>query len=204
MPVIYKATNKVNGKIYIGYDSAWPNRRYQHIWESSRRPTGVVFHQAIKKYGADQFEWSIEYESSDPDFTLNIMEGYFIRLYQSHYSTGKGYNMSYGGEGQIGFRHSPDTIAKFKRRIPWNKGVKTGAQTQEHIEKVRKSISGKKDKHWELVTPSGNVIQIKNLNGFCKLHGLNVGHMWSVARGLRKSHKGWKCPVLKEASSKLV
>jgi group I intron endonuclease len=193
MPVIYKATNKTNGKVYIGYDSAWPKRKYIHLWEAKSKAQGVVFHQAIKKYGASGFDWTIEYESPDKDFVLNIMEGYFIRLYDSHYSTGKGYNMPYGGEGQLGFRHSPETIARFKRRIPWNRGIKTGPQSPEHVRKVAEVIRGKRDKHWEVTSPAGSTFQITNLKGFCRTNKLNVSHMWSTSRGERRHHKGWKC-----------
>jgi group I intron endonuclease len=143
MAVIYKATNKTNGKVYIGYDSAWPKRKYIHLWEAKSKAQGVVFHQAIKKYGESGFDWTIEYESPDKDFVLNIMEGYLIRLYDSHYSTGNGYNMSYGGEGQLGFRHSPETIARFKRRITWNRGLKTGPQPKERAKKAADARRGK-------------------------------------------------------------
>jgi group I intron endonuclease len=143
MTVIYKATNKLNGKVYIGYDTAWPRRKYIHLWESKTKTQDVIFHQAIKKYGEEGFDWTVEYESPDKDFMLNIMEGYFIRLYDSHYSASKGYNMTYGGEGQIGFKHSNKTISKFKRRIPWNKGIKTGSQSKEHIERAASTRRGK-------------------------------------------------------------
>lgn len=193
LPVIYLATNKINGKTYIGYDSAWPRRKYIHEWESRTKPQGVVFHQAIKKYGPGGFRWEVLYESNDIDFMLNIMEGYFIRLYNSHYSTGQGYNMSYGGEGQIGFKHSSETIDKFKKRTPWNKGIKTGPQKPEHVQKIRDAIRGKRDKCWEITSPDGGILQITNLKRFCEANGLNTSHMWSVARGKRKQHKGWKC-----------
>jgi group I intron endonuclease len=143
MPVIYKATNKFNGKVYIGYDTSWPRRKYIHLWEAKTKTQDVVFHQAIKKYGEEGFDWVVEYESPDEDFVLNIMEGYFIRLYDSHYSSGNGYNMTCGGEGQIGFRHSNKTISKFKKRIPWNRGIKTGPQSKEHIERAASIRKGK-------------------------------------------------------------
>lgn len=142
MSVIYKAVNKTNGKVYIGYSSDWPRRIYMHLWEAKSKPSKQIFHLALKKYGADQFDWDVLYESTDNDFLLNIMEGYFIRSYQSHYSTGKGYNISFGGEGQIGFRHSGTTIQKFKSRIPWNKGITTGPQSKTHSQKAANARKG--------------------------------------------------------------
>jgi group I intron endonuclease len=143
MPVIYKATNNLNNKSYIGYDSSWPRRKYIHLWESRTKSKDVVFHQALKRYSPEAFRWEILYESSDVDFTLNIMEGYFIRLHNSHYSTGQGYNMSFGGEGQVGFKHSTETLERFKKRVPWNKGLKTGPQPKEHSQKAANTRKGR-------------------------------------------------------------
>lgn len=144
MVVIYRATNSLNGKSYIGYDSSWPRRKSVHLWEAKSKSTGVVFHQALKRYGSKNFKWEVLYESDDADFTLNIMEGYFIKLYNTHYKHGgSGYNMSYGGEGQTGFKHSDQTICKFKRRIPWNKGIKTGPQLKSHRIKAGNARLGK-------------------------------------------------------------
>lgn len=60
----------------------------------------------------------------------------------------------------------------------------------------RKGIPNDKvAKNW-MVTKNGDEIMIKNLANFCKINGLNEGHMRSVAKGRRKQHKGWKCKEL--------
>jgi len=46
---IYKATNKINGKSYIGFDSKWPRRKHKHHFEYKERTS--KFYNAIKKYG---------------------------------------------------------------------------------------------------------------------------------------------------------
>lgn len=111
---IYKATNTINQKIYIGFDSSWPTRQQQHLMESAgpNPDDGSVFHKAIRKYGPDAFTWEVLCQSRDGEHLLNEMEGYFIRLYKSHYLDGHGYNMTYGGEGTLGRVHTKETRRK--------------------------------------------------------------------------------------------
>lgn len=95
---IYKATNVLNGKSYIGFDSHWPKRKYRHI-RISESGNGFRFHDAIRKYGKHNFEWSILYQSLDQDHTLNEMESFFIKEYCT---IEFGYNITEGGAGVIG------------------------------------------------------------------------------------------------------
>lgn len=47
-------------------------------------------------------------------------------------------------------------------------------------------------KTFKFISPDGCVVEFSNLNEFCRTNGLGVGNMWSVNKGLRASHKGWK------------
>ena len=155
---IYMARNTINGKSYIGFDSKWPKRKYEHHYNSTTTTSNQVFYNAIRKHGWDNFEWSVLYQSQDADHTLSVMENYFIMQYNSyiHFENSTGYNMTLGGEGTIGYKHTMETrnniskslIGKTKGKskpaksiasrrkisiskkgnIPWNKG-KTGLQT---------------------------------------------------------------------------
>ena len=62
MNTIYKATNKINGKSYIGFDSAWPKRMNRHLENANYNREGK-FYDAIRKYGWDKFQWQILYQS---------------------------------------------------------------------------------------------------------------------------------------------
>jgi group I intron endonuclease len=128
---IYKATNKINGKSYIGFDRNWPSRRYGHKSRAKSTECNYKFYNAIRKYGWDNFEWQIIYQSKDYDHTYKVMECYFIEQYCSY---DDGYNMTKGGDGVNGCKNAGAP----KGRIPWNKG-KTGLQ--KHSEESRQKMS---------------------------------------------------------------
>lgn len=46
-------------------------------------------------------------------------------------------------------------------------------------------------KTYRLIDPSGNMVVIRNLEGFCEGKGLCPSNMRKVHSGSRKSHKGW-------------
>ena len=92
---IYKITNNVNGKCYIGQHKV-PNHP-----ENFRRylGTGIAIREAIKKYGKDAFRKEIlEYIDDDEKHTkVSEREIYYIKMYNSRVPNG--YNISPGGEG---------------------------------------------------------------------------------------------------------
>ena len=51
--VIYTATNKINGKIYVGKTYNFEKRKQEHIYDIDN---DIPFHRALKKYGIENFE----------------------------------------------------------------------------------------------------------------------------------------------------
>ena len=149
---IYKATNTINGKCYVGFDSNYPKRKDQHI-RQSLRGQGHHFHKAIKKYGIDCFIWEIIYQSKELDHTLNVMESYFIEKYNSYKD---GYNLTLGGEGATGRIHSEETKRKMSEsqkksiRNPHSEETKRKmseshkgkAKSEEHKRKLSEAFKG--------------------------------------------------------------
>jgi group I intron endonuclease len=128
---IYKSTNKTTNKSYIGFDKNWPSRKHGHKSRAKLNNTNYKFYNAINKYGWDNFEWQIIYQSKDYEHTYKKMETYFIEQYDSY---NKGYNMTKGGDGVTGAKNSGAP----KGRIPWNKGKKG---LQKPTEETRKKMS---------------------------------------------------------------
>ena len=95
--IIYKVTNLVNQKIYIGQSiNSLDHRKNQHYKESKYHKNDTTyFHNALKKYSEKNFIWEILEEVSSLE-ELNSREIYWINYYQS---TNKeiGYNLKLGG-----------------------------------------------------------------------------------------------------------
>ncbi len=114
------ATNTVNGKKYIGFDSAWPNRQKDHLKKAFgkyNQSNKCYFHRAIQKHGRDSFEWNVLYQSLDGEHTKNVMENHFIVEYRTFrgFDDCNGYNLSLGGDGNLGRIHSAEAIEKMIR-----------------------------------------------------------------------------------------
>lgn len=96
MGQIYKAINKINGMIYIGKTiGLFENRKKDHITKSLRHINNTRFHNAIRKYGIENFNWELLEEC--PDDILNDREIYYISISNSC-DKKVGYNMTLGGE----------------------------------------------------------------------------------------------------------
>ena len=95
--IIYKVTNLVNQKIYIGQSiNSLDHRKKQHYKESKYHKNDTTyFHNALKKYSKQDFIWEIIEEVYSLE-ELNSREIYWINYYQS---TKKeiGYNLKSGG-----------------------------------------------------------------------------------------------------------
>lgn len=138
--IIYKATNIINNKSYIGQTHfSLEQRKRSHINEG--RNDNLYFHNALKKYGYEKFNWSI-IESCENKEELDEMEFHYIKQYNT--ISPNGYNLTYGGEGSHGRKLSNETKEKIRKslkgknrskesiekqsktqlgRIPWNKGL---------------------------------------------------------------------------------
>ena len=92
---IYKITNTINGKSYIGQTIQNVKERfYQHCaTKCSKAVSNMAIHRAIKKYGKSNFTVEVIEEI---DFAnLNDRERYWIKYYNSY---NNGYNSTKGGQ----------------------------------------------------------------------------------------------------------
>lgn len=97
--VIYKATNIINDMCYIGKTTeSLETRKNRHIKSSHKSNGNRTFQDAIRINGKENFKWEIIYECDDP-LILNVMETFKIMVCHSHISEGKGYNLTWGGDG---------------------------------------------------------------------------------------------------------
>lgn len=96
---IYKIENKVNKKAYIGQsihiEQRWLEHKQPSIYNNpNHKSYSYALYEAFRKYGIDNFEFSIIEECSKEQ--LNEREKYWIQYYDSY---NNGYNMTLGGDG---------------------------------------------------------------------------------------------------------
>lgn len=95
MAYIYKITNTINGKIYIGQTvQNIKNRWRQHINDAYTESKCAHLHAAIRKYGEDNF--NIEVVELCPQELLDEREIYWIKEFDT---VNTGYNLTSGGRG---------------------------------------------------------------------------------------------------------
>lgn len=195
--LIYKVTNTINEKVYIGQTTqTLHKRRVRHESGSRKKNTTIHFHRALKRHLLENFHWEI-LEYCDNKTQLNDMEYHYIMQFNSYK---KGYNSSLGGEGSCGRICTDITKEKMSKA---NTGRVVSKETKARLSKmclgVKKSlehvrnVARAKSEYWEITYPDGNKEVIKNLSAFCREHNISDRGMWLVANKYRTHHKGFKC-----------
>lgn len=118
--VIYKIKNKINNKLYIGQTVDYKRR----LWEHCRSEKSTPLYNSIKKYGFENFEFSIIDTATTID-ELNEKEILYINKYNTR-DKSVGYNIEYGGRNSIPAEETREKMSKS------HKGVK---QSEEWISK---------------------------------------------------------------------
>lgn len=131
--IIYKVTNRINGKVYIGQTKQSLHKRWSnHCCKNSHCS---ILHSAIKKYGAENFTVEqIDVAASKEE--LDKKEIYWISHFDS--VAPKGYNISLGGGGNRGHIPSEETLLKRSAAL---KGIHTGDANPAKRPDVRKKMS---------------------------------------------------------------
>lgn len=130
--IIYKVTNIINGKMYIGQTkTGLKARKRNHKHNCVHKKYNSILHSAIRKYGWDNFRWEI-IDSCYSFEQLNKLEIYYIGYYNTY---NNGYNATLGGAGKP-TPCSEDTKRKISEA---NKGRNF---TEEHKNNISKSMVG--------------------------------------------------------------
>ena len=170
---VYCHINRINNKRYIGITSINPKKR----WLSGNGYRGMVFGKAIIKYGWDSFTHEILHTNLSEEEALAEEK----RLIQKYKTCNRkyGYNQSPGG----------NVVSATMR------------------EKMRKKMTGKNNPMYGKPRPENNLkatrkpvmcieteVVYESISMASKLTGINLGHIASTCKGLRKSAGGfhWK------------
>lgn len=133
--LIYKITNKINNKIYIGFTTlkSAQCRFVKHLSEARCSNENRYFLNALNKYGKDNFI----VEQIDTASNIKELKKKEIDYIKQYKATNRfiGYNLSEGGDGTPGVLKSPETREKIRQKALgrlWSEERK-----EEHKEKLK-------------------------------------------------------------------
>jgi len=133
---IYKITNQVNGKFYVGRTIKSLQHRFRnHCYEALERNSTIYFNKAIRKYGKENFIIE-QIEICDPN-SIGQREMFWISELSPHY------NQTLGGDGgMLGFKHSEETKNLLsEKRMGKFVGNKNPFYNQTHSEEQKEKWS---------------------------------------------------------------
>lgn len=177
--IIYKVTNIINNKVYIGQTIGTLDVRKRKHLSDCKKNTKNKFHRALVKYGSDNFFWEQIDIASDLQ-ELNTKEIQWIENYNSYK---KGYNSTLGGDlSWTGKTHTNFTKEKLRKifLLPYN-------EIKEMFEKENYRVTTQETEYKDLS------------------HKISVvcpqGHNWNTLPYKFKS--GTRCPECNRLSSKI-
>jgi group I intron endonuclease len=168
--IIYKVTNNVNGKIYIGQTiQGIVRRKAEHKCHANTHRSNSPFAKAIRKYGVEQFSWEVLHIATTLE-ELNEKEIFYIEHCNST-TKGHGYNVEEGGKQPItplrgedhpmyGKTHSEES----KRKMSESGMGISRPKPEGFAEKLSKA----KSQTWLVTTPEGEELTVVNLSKWCK------------------------------------
>lgn len=138
---VYKITNKLTNKVYIGITNQGSGARYRHHWYESRIGEPSPIHRSMAKYGEENFTLEI-IDFADTYDELKEKEKYWIKRYNST-DRSIGYNLTEGGDGTFGRMHSEETKEKIRQKAL---GRKVSEDTKKKMSESRKGKCSDKQK----------------------------------------------------------
>lgn len=145
MHYIYKITNRLDGKVYIGQTVNTDNRWKAHkSYAKNKTKCKQVIHQAIAKYGIENFEFEVLACSLDKD-SANDAEVQIIKQYNSR-DKKNGYNIAVGGGfSMLGLKHSDETKARIGAA---SRGIKPSNEARKKRSESMRAVVGGKQPSW--------------------------------------------------------
>lgn len=130
---VYLITNLITGRFYIGQTRRTVAYRWSvHKSEAKLRP-GCYLHKSIRKYGFAAFEVQTVATARDRDELMRLERAWILATGSARREIG--YNLTFGGDGNIRTAETTEKITAAKRGHPL---------TAEHKAKLSKAFKGRK------------------------------------------------------------
>jgi len=127
---IYKITNKINNKFYVGVTKS-KYRFSSHISIAMNTNQNRPLQNAIRKYGRDNFIFEVIETGNDYEYGYKIREPYFIKKLKPQY------NLTSGGDGIRNFKMPRHIVERVAEK---NRGKKRSLETKKRISESLKGM----------------------------------------------------------------
>ena len=194
MFIVYKLTNSINGKSYIGISSRKLDARWSEHLERHRqgkRPDNRLY-AALAKYGPKAFRREVIARASTEE-EVRRLETHYILKFDTYR---KGYNCNLGGHGFLKFPEhirikiglaQKGKIISAETRAKMSKAKLGDPRCATHFgEHTQKGAANPRSREFLIRFPDGTERRIKGLRAFCREHKLHLAHM--NARGKSKGY----------------
>lgn len=202
MSFIYKISNTVNTKLYIGKTSYSLDKRWkEHVRDSKKESLDIrPLYRAMNKYGVEVFKIELIEETTEE--LINDREKYWIDYYNSFT---KGYNATLGGDGSsyidrdyvvkcyTGLRSMRATAYTLKidektvRKILKECNVSILPKSE-----IQKELLGKQVAKIDKQTNQTLEVFLSIKDAAKSVIGANFSHISAVCNGKRKTAYGFK------------
>ena len=202
MPYIYKITNLINGKIYVGKTLSTIQHRWkEHCAESKRdKNQNRPLYKAMNKYGIENF--TIDLLEEVPESEINNKEQYWIEFLGSFKY---GYNATLGGDGKryanyeliFNLFREGNNALEIKKLTSYDEDTICNALRSYGVTDEERFYRGKKNVRHAIVMldiNSGAELQVFESvkDAYSFLGKQHSGHIADVCKGKRKTAYGYK------------
>lgn len=219
--IIYKLTNTINGKKYVGQTIFTVEERWKEHVADTKRGSNRLLCKAIRKYGENSFILTqIDTATSKEELNKKEVE-WIAELKTFRFGGGTGYNMNIGGGSNSGYKASEETKKKLSiastgrlhteeakakigeahlgREITWDGKISVGMKkvfNEDLI--VREQILNNVEKMIEGNKKPIEVLidkvwtKFDSTEDFCKFSGAKAPNVWEVVGGKTDTIKGYQ------------
>lgn len=194
MFIVYKATNRENGKSYIGITSRTAEVRWEeHLSRARCGMRRSRLYDAIRKYGDSAFDLEVV-AAADSEDEARTLECHYINEFDTYES---GYNCNFGGAGFLKFpAHIIEKISaaqkgkiisdETKRKMSLAK-LGDSSCANNFGDHVKKGCDNPRSKQYLIGFPDGSERIVIGLRAFCREMGLDNSKL--MVKGRTKGYK---------------